>query len=251
MEIYSVSWPHRKPPPYGRRSVRLPSIDGKAIRRGVAWHRTIRNTSIVEYFIDRLESDTLGDLRNMAFDLMPSGSVWVQWDDDDYSAPDRIAAQWGHMRSVRAHASVLRRQLVIRTADADDNSGGRSHQHVIHRCHPQGRYASWLGHEGTLMARAIDAAAYPSKRTGEDTDFLLSLQQDLGISISVYENEDPTLFTKFVHGRGGAFAPAHHDDVYFTGKDVHKYSEHGGADINEKVSKLVADRERALTAGKR
>ena len=189
---YSVLSPETSNPPYGTRFLRLDGGDNRAWINATARHHRLqidgvaRSLDAVEVFVDRTNVTLLGDLRNVAFDFMPVNALWVQWDDDDFSHPRRLEVQWNHMKRRGVHVSVLRRQLVYNTITG---------QHSIHECLPEGRRYSWLGHEGTIMARAFTTARYAPKRVGEDTSFLVMLQDSAGIHVSIVEN-DPSLFIK-------------------------------------------------------
>ena len=44
--------------------------------------------NILEIHIEKTSALTLGDMRNMALELVPFNAKWITWDDDDYRAPN-------------------------------------------------------------------------------------------------------------------------------------------------------------------
>ena len=50
---------------------------------------------------------TIGELRNRSLDLVNGDFVVPQWDDDDWSAPDRITRQMAALEAQRADAVTL------------------------------------------------------------------------------------------------------------------------------------------------
>lgn len=97
----------------------------------------------------------LGALRNLA--LQQVTTPWViQWDDDDYQHPRRIAWQLTQTLAAGAPASVLRWQLRY---SFTFNTAGLVH--AVER-----------GHHGSLLFRYRPQLRYPPLARAEDTEFL-------------------------------------------------------------------------------
>lgn len=111
----------------------------------------------------------LGRLRNMALDAA-RGDVVCQWDDDDYSHPERLERQLGHMLEERAAACLLGDHLQLLERDA------------------RLFWIDWgdeLAH-GSLMMRRDCGARYPEDgpfaRRGEDTALLQELRERVAVT---------------------------------------------------------------------
>lgn len=127
---------------------------------------------------------SLGGLRNLALSLA-EGEYFVQWDDDDYSAPTRIRVQYEHTRG-RA-ASVLRRVTLVWPA---------RHYSAISKA----RF--W---EGTLMARRDLNLKFPAVNCAEDTPVIESMIRNrtpFGII------DQPDLYYYIFHGNNTS-SPQH------------------------------------------
>lgn len=109
---------------------------------------------------------TLGALRNIAVSLC-YGDLWVQWDDDDYNMPERLAVQAAYLLShPEAKACFLTDQLhyYYATSQLYWNNWWRQHSGM------QKRFGLI---PGTILARRGLAFKYPSAgancRLGEDS----------------------------------------------------------------------------------
>ncbi len=104
---------------------------------------------------------TLGALRNAAVSAC-SGEYFSQWDDDDYSHPERIAFQMDVIAQSGLPASILMQWLIF------DEKEGRAY--LSHR-------RPW---EGSLVCRKSllrdgDGVGYGDLKTGEDTPVVRNL----------------------------------------------------------------------------
>ena len=54
----------------------------------------------------------LGGLRNVAFDHMQEGDVWVQWDDDDWRHPSLLEIQYKYLSDNDVGACFLNEQVM-------------------------------------------------------------------------------------------------------------------------------------------
>lgn len=104
-----------------------------------------------------VEKKTLGELRNVGLDYATDLSI--QWDDDDWYAPNRIMLQWEKMaENPEAKAVMLTEQL-----------------HYFRDTGQVGWTVDSRGIEGTILFDKNCGLKYPSSRRGEDT----VLKQDL------------------------------------------------------------------------
>ena len=129
----------------------------------------------IRYF-RALSGRTLGELRNLALSLA-RGEYFIQWDDDDYSAPERVQVQWEYTRNKAA--SIMRRVILI---------------------WPERLYSAiskprlW---EGTLMARRDLQLRFPPLPRAEDTpviEGMIKARIPLGII------DEPELYHYIYHG---------------------------------------------------
>lgn len=123
---------------------------------------------------------TLGALRNIAFEHVTTPYL-IQWDDDDYSPPERLCWQVAH--TPRGRASLLRYEVhcYVRSSDAFVNDG-----HSI-RCG---------GFPGTMLWPR-NHCRFPEIPKREDTEFVLQLRQVCGIEVL---DNDPTLYLRCYTG---------------------------------------------------
>lgn len=118
---------------------------------------------------------TLGALRNIAI-RMCEGELFVQWDDDDFNAPDRVAIQYAHLSRRPERVCYLSDQLhyYFNRKQMFWESWGQFHS---------GGYKKFSLIPGTIMAykKGFDAR-YPSSgehcRAGEDTVLAYGLSED-------------------------------------------------------------------------
>lgn len=109
----------------------------------------------------------LGDLRNLSVEHA-AGEFVAQWDDDDLSAPDRLAVQLAAIRTGGDTDGDVDACMLSRvTLDFDFPDGrcrGYSHRHP------------W---ECTIVARKNTLGRYPSLPRGEDTPVALATRHEL------------------------------------------------------------------------
>lgn len=136
---------------------------------------------------------TLGDLRNRSYEEA-RGDLWLQWDDDDYHHPNRIAWQVANHRP--GTCSILRRQYRL---DLMSGSWGL----VDASRWPRGGIVGTMLHEPTEWR-------YPSIEKAEDTAFI-QRYYDAGL---VNPQDNPAeLYVRTYHGgntwdRGKIMRPA-------------------------------------------
>ena len=150
-------------------------------------------------------------MRNLALDAA-KGELVCQWDDDDYSHPERLETQASHLFRQNADACFLTEHLQYldhqRTAFWVDWTDGGRHSGL----------PSWF--PGTLMMRRSVGIRYPESgpfaRTGEDT----MLMQELAANVPVVGlGGNAHLYVYQYHGRN-AFSKEHHQQLRVWAADV-------------------------------
>lgn len=140
------------------------------------WRDQPGNT-ICEILVPHDQPRTLGALRNLALE-QAQGDWIIQWDDDDWSAPWRMALQMEHRQPDRP--VTLRRQIRYSTT--------RDTAFVFAET---GRY----GIAGTIL-HPRTALRYPSRSIGEDAAFIKSWPQPP----VVLEQAPPQTYVRIFHG---------------------------------------------------
>lgn len=102
---------------------------------------------------------TLGALRNMAV-AKCSGDYFCQWDDDDYSHPERISFQMDVIAQTGLPASILMQWLIF------DEKKGRAY--LSHR-------RPWEGSLVCMKSLLEDGVGYDNLKIGEDTPVVRNL----------------------------------------------------------------------------
>lgn len=120
---------------------------------------------------------TLGDLRNIALDHIETPFV-IQWDDDDWSHPERIQVQM-NAAALSSKANVLKRQYRY------DVVAGKTMR------------VRWRAIPGTILHPASDLR-YPSLRREEDTVFFRKWKK--ADAINLLDNE-PGLYVRLFTGQ--------------------------------------------------
>jgi glycosyltransferase involved in cell wall biosynthesis len=120
----------------------------------------------------------LGSLRNLAVEAA-RGAYVTQWDDDDWHAPERLAAQLGALRDCGLPACALYRWTVY------DEVTGRAYL-------SNGR--AW---EGSLLTRRNALPAYQALKRGEDTAGVEAMQAAGLLALL----DRPDLYVYVYHGR--------------------------------------------------
>jgi glycosyltransferase involved in cell wall biosynthesis len=129
---------------------------------------------VVRQIMVQQESMTLGELRNMAFDRA-DGEWLIQWDDDDWHHPCRIAEQMKVAQS--GGASLLGSQV----------------RHVLGTPRTMVRRIA-NGIDGTILHERRVTYRYPAKKKGEDSDFVRQFPARFIVE------DRPELYVRFFHG---------------------------------------------------
>ena len=135
----------------------------------------IGHPSVRELVVPPGERLMLGDLRNLG--LSAASGEWVlQWDDDDWHAPERMAVQLHHAHDPAA-AVLLRSQIryCFQTGAARVLSLGE-------------------GIDGTILHHRLVAFRYPSLAQAEDSKFAAQFAKRVVVP------NDAALYVRFVHG---------------------------------------------------
>jgi len=171
---------------------------------------------IFEVYAPQWSFDPLGKLRNRALDIIAdrfSADAWViQWDDDDWHHPNRIATQVAHARDTGfKHPVTLRHQVRCSLVT------GVAFVHVAQE-------AAW-GIHGTVLHPQTDLR-YEEVGKHEDSRFLKRFGQ-----VEVCDNV-AYLYVRFVHGNN-TFSEQHimhrfagKQDQWFLPEDASNYLSH-------------------------
>ncbi len=130
---------------------------------------------------------TIGELRNLALRHAHPDALLCQFDDDDWSGPNRVTHQVEAWESHgRPAAVVVQNQILLDVA-------GRLPVRVIEAHH-------WAcgGFAGSVLCRGRLPVRYPRAVRGEDTE-LLNRLQSAGGRVVGFDN-DPRDFVRVVHG---------------------------------------------------
>lgn len=131
---------------------------------------------------------TLGDLRNMSINEA-QGEFIAQWDDDDWYAPERLAAQMSAIESTGKSACVLSRWTMFDMA---------TKQAYLSAKRP------W---EGSLVARRSSLLTYPSKSLSEEVPVIVRLAAANQLALL----DRPDLYIYVQHG-GNAWPRRHWEE---------------------------------------
>ncbi|NCX04333.1 MAG: glycosyltransferase [Actinobacteria bacterium] len=125
---------------------------------------------------------SLGELRNLSIDEA-HGEWCVQWDDDEWYHPERLAIQISAM--VQSHKAACALKWTLMHIDSDD---------LVN--HPF-RADAGLATPGTIVHRRTHAR-YPAQRKGEDSVFIRAVK-DMG-GLCVLDQQYSHLFIRCFHG---------------------------------------------------
>jgi glycosyltransferase involved in cell wall biosynthesis len=129
---------------------------------------------------------SLGTLRNIALEQIPSGAPWIQWDDDDWKHSCLIADQKRVLDLSGTEMCVLKAQVQYSFC----------------------KNTAWIKEaeriEGTILARKRDLF-YPEIPKGEDTEYLRAFQKRF---TSTYWNNPPHFYLRFLH-ENNTWEPEH------------------------------------------
>lgn len=127
----------------------------------------------VEWWLNYRGGRSIGALRNLAAETSPEGDVFVHWDDDDWSHPNRIAEQVALLQSSGADAVGYREMLFWDTRGCGPD-GWRPE--VIHQprawlfTHPSPSYV--LGTSLCYWRKTWERKPFPDVSKGEDYQWI-------------------------------------------------------------------------------
>lgn len=159
---------------------------------------------INEVVIDRQPGRTLGDLRNMAFDLA-AGDLLLQWDDDDWHGRGRIQTQVAAWQET-GRPNVLRREIVGLVAEREAKVVDASHWRAG-------------GFVGTILHPRSVAARYPSQPKAEDLQFAESLGKESPIEAV---DNDARHYVRLFHGCN-TWPREHYQNLVASGRELHDF----------------------------
>jgi hypothetical protein len=124
---------------------------------------------------------TLGDLRNVALDLVPRGTYWTTWDDDDYRVSHYVS--W-LFKALQQHGADL-----------------LAYTHRYEYNYKTGFFweTNWKSGFVTCLAKQHDKFRYKSINSMEDKDMLSDYRQ-LHQHVVVLSENDPGIYVRLVHG---------------------------------------------------
>jgi hypothetical protein len=142
---------------------------------------TAPSTPAVFEFRVPKQGNTLGDLRNIALQLVPIDGIWTVWDDDDYRETQYLSTLYDKLISSGSDVVVFTNR---------------------YECNYKNKFV-WEMQLRTgfvlVFAKQDLRFRYMSKDSMEDTHILDHFRQ-LGKKIHVYENTDnPMLYIRLVH----------------------------------------------------
>lgn len=122
---------------------------------------------------------TLGDLRNIALELVPYNNISLVWDDDDWRSPDYMQHMIKHLLSSKSMAVFMKNRLEYNLANGytfrSSFSTGNTH----------------------VMMLKVDKMRYMPKDTLEDTH-LQSNIKEMKKKYLALEN-DPRMYVRIIH----------------------------------------------------
>jgi len=145
--------------------------------------RDVPDDQIVYRYATFSEETTLGDIRNESLDMVRGDIVVPQWDDDDWSARDRLERQFTILSDRGVDACTL-------------------HGTLMHLNDPSYFDKPFLGLLAggvppTIMHKRDDSVRFPSLRRSEDTEYKAAWQHR---SYHVMPIADSHLYLRYFHG---------------------------------------------------
>lgn len=149
---------------------------------------------VVEVWVQDADQSgkTLGDLRNMALEA-GSGWYYIQWDDDDWSHPERMEAQVKLCRAIEQETALGVPLPAAVTYMNQIRYNFKTGHCYVHRQSPRPGYA--VGIPGTIVHTYVGDCCYPSLSKSEDTKFA----QRFSKRFHIWDN-DPKMYLRFYHG---------------------------------------------------
>lgn len=158
----------------------------------------------------RAEPTSLGGLRNVGL-VKAAGSWIIQWDDDDWSSPERIAVQMQHAKP--DHAVVLNWQV--------------RYSFINNAAFELPWFGKVPGIPGTILYPKRKSTRYRLEPKHEDSHLIVDHFTDRLVVVdnSPRAEHGPELFFRLYHGRENTWDHAHVMREYATKPDVWDLSE--------------------------
>lgn len=150
---------------------------------------------VYEFSIEK--SGTLGDLRNIALQMVAHNACWTTWDDDDYRSPDylRVLARY------KTHDNVV---CISRRLEYNGNNG-----------------ASWVAEKTDgfvlFLASFDNRIKYLSQNSLEDIVILQDFKS-LDYTVKVLRN-DPRDYVRLIHNNNTSIYVKSNRDYLVTGQN--------------------------------
>ena len=173
-----------------------------------------------EYYVSK-DSLTLGDLRNIALQLVPPNAYWTVWDDDDYRDPKYLTTL--HFHANKNNADVV---LFTNRLEVNVNTGLIWHMHLKHGF-------------VFVFAKQDSRIKYLSKDSMEDVT-LIDQFKKLGKSFFVFDN-DPTLYVRLVHNNNTSlYVNKHKTMLNLSSPDSNYHELHATPKETEYAAKIIS-----------
>ena len=139
------------------------------------------NEDIIQIFVDR-KKNTLGAMRNIALELVPTNALWTTWDDDDYRSADYLSKLYKCL-TIKANASAA---TFINRYEFNLNTN------TAWRMTLQSGFV-------TMLCRKIPGYYYLNKDSLEDINLKDFYSRQHG-GISIYKNKtDELMYIRLIH----------------------------------------------------
>ena len=134
-------------------------------------------SNIIEIHVEKSNTTTLGDMRNISLELVAEGAYWTTWDDDDYRTPNYLSMLMSFNNGNNVIITTQRLEYNLFT----------KHGIVAHK------------HSGFVMFAAPkdSRVMYLQKDSMEDTEIIRKYNQ-LGYKLSYIKNS-PMSYLRLVH----------------------------------------------------
>ncbi len=175
-----------------------------------------------EFKVDK-NGITLGELRNIALQLVPLNGLWCVWDDDDYRSPDFLAIMYNHMRIHKADVVAIKNRMEF--------NGNTS---LIWKM----SVATGCVH---VLAKQDARIKYLHTDTMEDVT-LFNQYKQLGYKVSIMTNNDPLMYIRIVHTDNTSLYVDAHKTAPIINNDIHASYRESRATEQESqvVSKIIS-----------
>ena len=137
-----------------------------------------QNDKIHELIVEKGDM-TLGDLRNLALDLVPLNAIWYVHDDDDWRVPNYISFMIDKLLSTKSIAVFLKNRLEYNLAN-------------------KFTFKSYFDYGNThIMCIKLDRLRYMRKDTLEDTELQRDIQSFKRKYLAI--DNDPKMYIRIIH----------------------------------------------------